>query len=200
MFNWIQEFNKGRQSIRDQECPGRPAEVSTEATVQRVEQIIRNEWHVSIDDIAHAVGCSHGTVYNIMHEQLKFLKVCALPVNWGTKKCSEWVCPCSPSIGTLRKERTSWQELLRETVLGLSLSTRIEKIFHGMETFHLANKKKVQDDSINLQGYAHHVLGHARGHTAEIPASRRECECCIVLHHYLPQVTWTPDKGSYSSG
>ena len=27
VFNWIQEFNKGRQRIRDRECPGRPAEV-----------------------------------------------------------------------------------------------------------------------------------------------------------------------------
>ena len=66
VFNWIQEFNKGRQSIRDWERPGHPAEI-TEATVQRMEQIIRNEWHLSIDDIAHAVGCSHGTAYNIMH-------------------------------------------------------------------------------------------------------------------------------------
>ena len=58
VFHWIQEFNKGRQSIRERECPGRPADVSTEATVQ----------HVSIDVVVHAVGCSHGTRYNIMHE------------------------------------------------------------------------------------------------------------------------------------
>ena len=78
VFDWIQGFNKGRQSIKDWECPGCPAEVSTKATVQCVEQqIIHNEQRVSIDDEAHAVGCSHGTVYNIMHEQLKFCKVCA---------------------------------------------------------------------------------------------------------------------------
>ena len=73
VFDWIQEFNKGRQSIRDQEHLRRPVEVSTEATVQRVEQIIRNDRRVSIDDVVLAVGCSHGTVYNIMHEQLKFV-------------------------------------------------------------------------------------------------------------------------------
>ena len=75
VFNWIQEFNKGRQSIRDQERPGHLAEVLIEATVQRVEQIIHNDRHVSIDDVACAVGCSCGTAYNIMHEQLKFCKV-----------------------------------------------------------------------------------------------------------------------------
>ena len=47
VFNWIQEFNKERKSIRDQEHPGHPAEVSTETTVQRVEQIIRNDRCVS---------------------------------------------------------------------------------------------------------------------------------------------------------
>ena len=55
VFNWIQEFNKGRQSIGDRKRPGCPAEVSTEATVQRVEQIIHNDWRVSINDIACAV-------------------------------------------------------------------------------------------------------------------------------------------------
>ena len=68
VFNWIQEFNKGRHSIRDREHSGRPKEVSTEATVQRVEQIVYDR-RVSIGDVARAVGCSHGTAYNIMHGQ-----------------------------------------------------------------------------------------------------------------------------------
>ena len=102
VFNWIQEFNKGRQSIRGRK---RPAEVSTEATMQRVQQINSNDRCVSIDDIAGAVGYSHGTTY-IVHEQLKFHKVCArwVPHRYTeVQKCSEWVCPCSTSIGTLRK-------------------------------------------------------------------------------------------------
>ena len=119
VFNWIQEFNMGRQSIRDQEHPVRPAEMSTEATVQHVEQIIRNDQHVSIDDIAHAVGCSHGTAYNIMHEQLKFRKVCAW---WVPRRLTEeqkmfgMGLSYSTSIG--RKERTSWHELLWEMSFG----------------------------------------------------------------------------------
>ena len=54
---------------------------------------------------------------------------------------------------------------------------------------------------------AHCVLGHARDHTAEIPASWWEYKCRVVLHHsvrtptgYSLQATWTPDKGSDSSG
>ena len=65
VFNWIQVFNKGRQSISDRERPGRSAEVSTEATVHRVGQIIRNDRRVPIDDVPRAVGCSHGSASNI---------------------------------------------------------------------------------------------------------------------------------------
>lgn len=72
VFNWIQEFNKEWQSIRDREQSSRSVEVST---VQHVEHIICNDRHVTTDDIACAVDCLHGTAYNIMHEQLKFLKV-----------------------------------------------------------------------------------------------------------------------------
>ena len=73
VFSWIQEFNMIRQSIRDQERPGRPAEVSTEVTVQRVQQINSNDRHMSIDYIAHSVCCSLATAYDIMNEQLKFV-------------------------------------------------------------------------------------------------------------------------------
>ncbi|KAG8237760.1 hypothetical protein J437_LFUL014303 [Ladona fulva] len=54
VYNWIQMLNKGRENIRDRERPGRPAEVSTEATVHCVEHIIRNNRRVTIDDIARA--------------------------------------------------------------------------------------------------------------------------------------------------
>ena len=174
MFNWIQEFNKGRQSIRDWECPGRPAEVSTEVTVQHVEQIIHNGQCLSIDDVAHAVGCSHGTVY-IMNEQLKFHKVCAC-----------WV-PCRlTEKQKLFRIGLSLQHLNRYTEEGEDFMARIvtrdeswmhhfqpESIRSFIEWKHSTSPtKKDQDDFISLQGYAYRVLGHARGHTIEIPASR----------------------------
>ena len=55
-------------------------------------------------------------------------------------------------------------------VLGTPFSTRIKDLsWNG--NIPPRQQKKVQDDSISPQGYAHRVLGHARGHTAEIPAS-----------------------------
>jgi ribosomal protein S25 len=57
--------------------PGRPAEIATEAAVQRVEDWIGADRRITIESVATAVGCSHGLAYSIMHDRLKFRKVCA---------------------------------------------------------------------------------------------------------------------------
>jgi hypothetical protein len=49
----------------------RRVEIATGATVQRVEQLIQS------NSVAIALGRSHGLAYNIMHDDLKFQKVCA---------------------------------------------------------------------------------------------------------------------------
>jgi hypothetical protein len=50
---------------------------ATEATVQRVEELIRADRRITIDNAATALGCSHGLAHSIMPDRLKFRKVCA---------------------------------------------------------------------------------------------------------------------------
>jgi hypothetical protein len=42
-----------------------------------VEELIRADRRITIDSVATALGCSHGLAYRIMHDHLKFRKVCA---------------------------------------------------------------------------------------------------------------------------
>jgi hypothetical protein len=58
--------------------------------VQQVEELIRAD-RITIYSVATALGCSHGLAYRIMHDRLKFRKVCARCV--PKKKWTEWVCP-----------------------------------------------------------------------------------------------------------
>jgi hypothetical protein len=51
-------------------------QIVTEASVQWVEELIRAERRIMIDSVATAPGCSHGLVYSIMQDHLKFQKVC----------------------------------------------------------------------------------------------------------------------------
>ena len=41
--NWVQKFLEGRTSIEDEHRAGRPVEIATPETLQRVEDIIRAE-------------------------------------------------------------------------------------------------------------------------------------------------------------
>ena len=70
VHNWLQKFSEGRTSIEDERRAGRPVEIATPETLQRVEDIIRAEWRVTVDAVATAVGCSRGQSYSMMHEGL----------------------------------------------------------------------------------------------------------------------------------
>ncbi|KAG8238955.1 hypothetical protein J437_LFUL018764 [Ladona fulva] len=56
---------------------GRPVEIATPETLQRVEDIIQADRRVIIDAVATVIGCSHGQAYNMMQEGLGFHKVCS---------------------------------------------------------------------------------------------------------------------------
>jgi hypothetical protein len=60
----------------DDAPPGRLVEVATEATVQRVEELVRSDRRITIDGIPTVLGSSHDLAYSIMHDRLKFRKVC----------------------------------------------------------------------------------------------------------------------------
>ena len=54
---------------------GRPVDVSTPETVQAVENLIRSDRRVILDEIAAKLDISHGTEYAIVREKLHFSKV-----------------------------------------------------------------------------------------------------------------------------
>jgi hypothetical protein len=64
----VAEFVRGI----DDTLPGRLVEIATEATVQRVEELIRADRRITIGTVTTALGCSHGLGYSIMHDHLKF--------------------------------------------------------------------------------------------------------------------------------
>jgi hypothetical protein len=60
--------------------------IATEATVQRVKELIRTNKRITIDSVKSALGCSPGLAYSITHDRLKFRKVCAL---WVPKELKD---------------------------------------------------------------------------------------------------------------
>jgi hypothetical protein len=75
--NWVDKFPQGLSKVTDDARLGHPVEIVTEATLQRVEESIRADRRTPIGMVSTALGISHGLAYSIMHDHLKFWKVCA---------------------------------------------------------------------------------------------------------------------------
>jgi hypothetical protein len=58
--------------------------------VQRVEELIRADTRITIDSVANGLGCSHGLAYSIIHDRLKFRKVCARRTEGSRKNEPNW--------------------------------------------------------------------------------------------------------------
>ena len=61
-YKWVQAFKDGRESITDDLRSGRPVDVSTPEAVQAVEDQIKSNRRVTLDEIATKLDISHGTV------------------------------------------------------------------------------------------------------------------------------------------
>jgi hypothetical protein len=55
--NWIEKFSQGRSKVVGVDRPGRPVENATEASVQRVDELIQADMRITIDSVAIALGC-----------------------------------------------------------------------------------------------------------------------------------------------
>jgi hypothetical protein len=64
VHNWVKKISQGHSKVTDTAQPGRPVEILTGATVQRVEELIRADRTIMIDSVATALGCSHGVAYS----------------------------------------------------------------------------------------------------------------------------------------
>jgi hypothetical protein len=62
--------------VTDDAQLGCPIETVTEVTVHWVEELILADRRIMVDRAASALGSSHVIAYSIMHDHLKFWKVC----------------------------------------------------------------------------------------------------------------------------
>jgi hypothetical protein len=78
VHNRAEKFSQGSSKVADDDRPGLPVEISKEATGQQVEELIRADRRITIDSVITALRCPHGLAYSIMHNILKFGKLCTL--------------------------------------------------------------------------------------------------------------------------
>jgi hypothetical protein len=64
VHNCVEKFSQGHSKVADDAQPGHPVQTATEATMQRVEVLIRDDMRMTTESVATALGCSHGSAYS----------------------------------------------------------------------------------------------------------------------------------------
>ena len=77
VFEWHKRLKEGRVSVRNDERCGRSKEVNTPELIDKIKIFIDKDHRVSIETISAQFEVSVGTVYTIIHEELKMQKICA---------------------------------------------------------------------------------------------------------------------------
>ena len=77
VFEWSKRFKRGRRSLNDEECPGRPLTSTDPATVDRVQQLVLEDGRVTLEYVSDSVGISIGAAHEVLYEHLGMSKVCA---------------------------------------------------------------------------------------------------------------------------
>lgn len=77
VYNWVNEFKRGRKSTKDEHRSGRPIEVSTPETIDKIHDMVLNDRRIKLREIVEVTGVSKGTVISILHEKLDMRKISA---------------------------------------------------------------------------------------------------------------------------
>ena len=80
MYEWTEKFKNGVTSVEDSTRPG-PAVM--EDNIAAVENVIWENRRVTVKEVASLLDISVGSVHHMIHDELKFQKVCA---RWVPKR------------------------------------------------------------------------------------------------------------------
>jgi hypothetical protein len=86
VFEWHKRFSEGRESVKDDDCPGRPRTAVTDDNIEKVRDVIRKDRRLGVRAVAEEVNLDRESVRRILREELNTRKVCAKMVRF----CSEF--------------------------------------------------------------------------------------------------------------
>ena len=82
---WVGEFKRGKTFFRDEARSVRPLDATDEEMCKKVRDLVYSDWRIKMEEIAHALGISHGSVSTILHDRLGMRKLTA---RWVPKSLS----------------------------------------------------------------------------------------------------------------
>ena len=86
VYDWIEKLKNGRTNVTHDKGAWRPSTAITEDNIERARDVVLLDRRLTIDDVAHVLQISHGSAYELMHNKLRFHKVCA---RWVPKQLTD---------------------------------------------------------------------------------------------------------------
>ena len=83
---WVGEFKRDRTSLEDEARFGRPPDATDEEMCKKFRDLVYSDRRVQVEEIAQALGISHGSVSTILHDRLAMRKLTA---RWVPKSLSD---------------------------------------------------------------------------------------------------------------
>ena len=77
VFEGFKRFKEGREEIGDDQCPSCPSTSKTEANIEKMGEIVRQNRRPSIRAIAELINIDKETVRQILHNNFNKKKVCS---------------------------------------------------------------------------------------------------------------------------
>jgi predicted HTH transcriptional regulator len=75
-FEWFKRFREGQESLEDDERKGRPTTSRNEQTIEKVQQLVMQNHHVTLRMLSVEFNVSKDTIRAIMRDDLGKKKVC----------------------------------------------------------------------------------------------------------------------------
>lgn len=72
---WAQRFHSGREELEDDPRCGRPASAVSDANIQIISDLIKEDPYVTYNEIEATTSISRGSIFNILHDVLRLRKV-----------------------------------------------------------------------------------------------------------------------------
>ena len=109
---WVGEFKRGRTSLEDEARSGRPLDATEEELCKKVRDLVFSDRRIQVEEIAQALGISHGSVSTILHDRLGMRKLTA---RWVPKSLSDEQMATRASVcsALLKRFRSKDDFLLR---------------------------------------------------------------------------------------
>ena len=103
---WVGEFKRGRTSLEDEARSGHPLDATDEEMCKKVRDLVYSDRWIQVEEIAQALGISHGSVSTILHDRLGMRKLTAhlVPNSLNDEQMATRASVCSTLLKRFRSK------------------------------------------------------------------------------------------------